>query len=76
VGKVHDESKATGKKANFFEQEIAKQKGDPLEEERKRIEREKKLAAQVGVSLLIWVLITLFRKKRSERRELPEDWQN
>ncbi len=36
---MHDESKVTGKKANFFEQEIAKQKGDPLEEEKRKIEK-------------------------------------
>jgi len=35
VGKVHDDNKAVGKKANFFEQEVAKQKGYPLEEEKK-----------------------------------------
>jgi len=46
VGKVHDDSKATGKKANYFEQEIAKQKGDPLEDEKRRIEKEKKAADQ------------------------------
>jgi len=46
VGKVHDDNKAVGKKANFFEQEVAKQKGDPLEEEKRKIEREERLKAQ------------------------------
>eukprot|EP00026_Physarum_polycephalum_P020496 Phypoly_transcript_23108.p1 GENE.Phypoly_transcript_23108~~Phypoly_transcript_23108.p1 ORF type:complete len:121 (+),score=38.04 Phypoly_transcript_23108:141-503(+) len=46
VGKVHDESKDTGKKANFFEQEIAKQKGDPLEEEKRKIAAEEKRKAE------------------------------
>ncbi|PRP79781.1 EF-hand domain-containing protein D2-like [Planoprotostelium fungivorum] len=46
VGKVHDEKKVTGKKANFFEQEIAKQKGDPLEEEKRRIAEEEKRKAK------------------------------
>ena len=30
VGKVHDNSKDTGKKANFFEQEIAKRDREAL----------------------------------------------
>eukprot|EP01102_Stenamoeba_stenopodia_P004155 TRINITY_DN1433_c0_g1_i1.p1 TRINITY_DN1433_c0_g1~~TRINITY_DN1433_c0_g1_i1.p1 ORF type:complete len:213 (-),score=80.11 TRINITY_DN1433_c0_g1_i1:160-798(-) len=46
VGKVHDNSKETGRKANFFEQEAAKQRGDPLEEEKKRIAAEEKKKAE------------------------------
>eukprot|EP01114_Cavostelium_apophysatum_P001349 TRINITY_DN11151_c0_g1_i1.p1 TRINITY_DN11151_c0_g1~~TRINITY_DN11151_c0_g1_i1.p1 ORF type:complete len:176 (+),score=66.57 TRINITY_DN11151_c0_g1_i1:119-646(+) len=46
VGKVHDDSKATGKKANFFEQEMAKQKGDPLEEEKRKLEKEERQKKQ------------------------------
>ena len=43
---VHDDKKAVGKKANFFEQEIAKQAGDPLEEEKRRIAQEEKRKAE------------------------------
>jgi len=46
VGKVHDDSTATGRRANFFEQEIAKQLGDPLEEEKRRIAAEEKKKAE------------------------------
>jgi hypothetical protein len=46
VGKVHDDTKDTGRKANFFEQEIAKQKGDPLAEEKQRIAAEEKRKAE------------------------------
>jgi len=36
--------KPQAKKANFFEVEMAKQKGDPLEDEKRRIEKEKRAA--------------------------------
>ncbi|KAL6066540.1 apoptosis-inducing factor [Balamuthia mandrillaris] len=62
IGKVHDDSKDTGRKANFFEQEIAKQKGDPLEAEKLRLaaedrrkkkeEEERKKRVQAGLAKL------------------------
>eukprot|EP01101_Sappina_pedata_P004103 TRINITY_DN168_c0_g1_i1.p1 TRINITY_DN168_c0_g1~~TRINITY_DN168_c0_g1_i1.p1 ORF type:complete len:182 (+),score=134.01 TRINITY_DN168_c0_g1_i1:20-565(+) len=48
VGKKHDESKETGKKANIFEQKMAQQSNDLLKEQevRKAAEMRKKLAQE------------------------------
>ena len=46
IAKQHDESKPTGKLANFFESEMAKQKDDPLIQEQLRIQREDRIAKE------------------------------